>query len=586
MSIRLGEILLKKRLVTKEQLDSALEEHKKTGKFLGEILLKMGYIKEEGLLNVLSEQLGIAYVKLREIIIDEAVIKRVPAKFAQHYEVMPIRFDDNILTVAVSNPLDMWPIDDIEINLGYRVERVLSGKDDILWAIKKYYGVGAETIERILAGTGHEGKKVRPEGEEEGAGEGKKVEDIEKSAGDASVIKLVNQILQQAIHDGATDLHIEPFRTELILRYRIDGVLYETPVSEDIRYLYSSIISRIKIMAGLDIVERRLPQDGRAKVKVGEKEYDLRISILPSLYGEDVVIRILPTRMLFNLETLGFSRRDFHTLNRLLEKPYGVIFVSGPTGSGKTTTLYACLNKLNTSRRKIITIEDPVEYELKKVNQIQINPKINLTFARALRSMLRHDPDILMVGEVRDPETAKITIQASLTGHLVFSTVHTKDAAGAATRLIDMGVEPYLIVSSVEAFIAQRLVRLVCPKCKEKVEIDKAARRTPRASGVERTPLDSKHPTGRETRSVKRVFRGKGCEACRNTGYKGRTAIYEILSLTDPIKKLIMKKASSDEIRRKAVSMGMKTLRDDGWQKVSMGMTTPDEVMRVTQLEE
>lgn len=565
MNQRLGEILLKKKLISKEQIDKAVEEKKKTGEFLGQILIKMGYIKEEDLLNILAEQLGIPYVKLKEITIDEAAIKKVPPKFVWHYNIMPAKFDGNALTIAVSDPMDMVATDDIEINLGYRVERVLASQDDISWAIKKYYGVGADTIERILDQT--------VSGEKKTHFKEVKIDDIEKLAGDASVIKLVNQILQQAIRDEATDIHIEPFREEVVLRYRIDGILYETAVSEDIKYLYSAIVSRIKIMAGLDIVERHLPQDGRAKVSVGEREYDLRVSILPSFYGEDVVIRILPTEMLFDLKKLGLTSEDYKTLDQSLKKSYGIIFLTGPTGSGKTTTLYTCLNKLNTPQRKIITIEDPVEYELKGIHQIQVNPKMNLTFARSLRSMLRHDPDILMVGEVRDTETAEIAIQASLTGHLVFSTLHTNDAASAATRLTDMGIEPYLIVSSVEIFIAQRLVRLICPECKEKSAV--------------RTPLSSdKASENKPLLELKGVYRGRGCEVCKNTGYKGRTGIYEVLLLSEAIKELIMKKASADEIKRMAVSLGMKTLRDNGLEKVAEGLTTPEEIMRVTQIGE
>jgi len=565
MNYKLGETLIKKKLVSKEQVDRAIEEKKKTGEFLGQILIRMGYIKEADLLNLLAEQLGIPYVKLREITIDESAIKKVPPKFVWHYNIMPTRFDDNVLTIAVSDPMDMVATDDIEINLGYRVERVLAGKDDISWAIKEYYGVGADTIEKILdhAVTGEKKTHFKET----------KIDDIEKLAGDASVIKLVNQILQKAIRDEATDLHIEPFREEIILRYRIDGILYETAVSEDIKYLYSSIVSRIKIMAGLDIVERHLPQDGRAKVSVGEKEYDLRVSILPSFYGEDVVIRILPAEMLFDLKKLGLTADDYKTLEGSLNKSYGIIFLTGPTGSGKTTTLYSCLNKLNTPQRKIITIEDPVEYELKGIHQIQVNPKINLTFARSLRSMLRHDPDILMVGEVRDTETAEIAIQASLTGHLVFSTLHTNDAASAATRLVDMGIEPYLIVSSVEVFIAQRLVRLICPECKEK-------------SAVNASLFPDKDPENKPLLDLKQVYRGKGCEACKNTGYKGRTGIYEVLLLSEPIKELIMKKVSAGEIKRMAVSLGMKTLRDNGLMKVAEGITTLEEIMRVTQIGE
>ena len=551
MAIRLGEILLEKKLITKEQLETALKEREKTGEFLGQILIRMGAISEAELAKALSQQMGLAYVNLKELKIDDAVIRRVPAKFVWHYKIMPVKLEGNLLTIAVSNPFDMWPLDDIEVNLSFRVERVLSTPSEIAQAIKRYYGVGAETIEGILERAPRASYDLTLK---------EKTEDIEKMAEDASVIKLVNQILQQAIKDEATDIHIEPFRGELILRSRIDGILYDTAVSDDIKYLYPSIVSRIKIMAGLDIVERRLPQDGGARVKVGKDEYDLRVSLLPSVHGENVVIRILPTRMLFSLEKLGLIADDLKKMEDLINRPHGIIFLTGPTGSGKTTTLYAALNKLNAPARKIITIEDPVEYELRMITQIQINPKIELTFARALRSMLRHDPDVMMVGEVRDLETAEIAIQAALTGHLVFSTLHTNDAASAATRLLDMGLEPYLVASSVEAFIAQRLVRVICENCKEKE--------------TSHSPLTTIHYTG------------KGCEKCKQTGYKGRTAIYEILMLNEPIRELIMKKASSEEIKKKAVSLGMRTLKDDGLEKIKAGITTVDEVMRVTQISE
>jgi type II secretion system protein E len=562
MALRLGDILVEKKIITPQELEMAVKEQEKTKEVLGQILIKMGLITERELLQALAEQQGIAFVELKEIEIDEKVIKRVPAKFAWHYKIMPISIESNILTVAISNPFDMWPLDDLETNLGYRVEKVLATSQDILEAIRKYYGVGAETIERILA-------EERP-GEEERleVAVKEKVEDLEKMVEDASVIKLVNQILQQAINDRATDVHIEHFRDELILRYRVDGILYDTQVSEKIRYLYPAIVSRIKVMSGLDIIERRLPQDGRAKVKIGKSEYDLRVSVIPTLYGENIVIRILPTTMLFSISDLGMSKRDLEILERLLRKPHGIIFVTGPTGSGKSTTLYASLSKLNTRERKIVTIEDPIEYELRGVSQTQINPRINLTFARMLRSMLRHDPDVIMVGEVRDFETAEITIQTALTGHLVFSTLHTNDAAGGITRLIDMGIDPFLISSSVEAFIAQRLVRVICPKCKIKIQNSK----------VKIAELT----TGRKTE----VYQGKGCKACNNTGYTGRTGIYEILLVSDEIKKLILEKTSSDIIKKKAIELGMKTLKEDGWEKALAGITTIEEVMRVTQVEE
>jgi type II secretory ATPase GspE/PulE/Tfp pilus assembly ATPase PilB-like protein len=390
-------------------------------------------------------------------------------------------------------------------------------------------------------------------------------EDLGRRAEDASVIKLVNQILQEAIHQRASDIHIEPGRNELRLRYRVDGILYETRVAPEIKHLALAIVSRIKIMAKLDIAERRVPQDGRIKIKVADQELDLRISIIPAIRGENVVIRLLPTQMIFDLEKLGLLPEDLKTLERLILKPYGMILVTGPTGSGKTTTLYTCLSRLNTREKKIVTVEDPAEYELNGLTQTQVNTKIHVTFANSLRSILRHDPDIIMIGEIRDQETAEIGIQAALTGHLVVSTLHTNDAASAVTRLMHMGIQPYLITSSALAFIAQRLVRLICTECKERVS-DSAATILPNAG-------------------LTFYYRGKGCEACRFSGYKGRTAIYEILPVDETIKEMILRKASSDVIKKEAVRLGMKTLYQDGLQRVAAGMTTPEEILMITQSE-
>ena len=563
MALRIGDILVEKKIITQEELDLAIKEHQRTKEFLGRTLVRLNMITEEKLLKVLAEQQGVKFLDLKSTPISEKVVQSVPAKFAWHYKVMPIRIDGNVLTVAISNPFDMWPIDDLETNLGYRVEIALALASDIADAIKKFYGVGADTIERILS----EAPKKKEESE---AAVQEKVEDLEAGAQDASVVKLVNQILQQAINDRATDIHLEHYRNELLLRYRVDGILYDTQVSENIRYLYPAIVSRIKVMANLNIVERRIPQDGRAKAKIGDKEYELRISIIPTLYGENIVIRVLSTLMLLSIKDLGMEEREMAILEGLLAKPHGIIFVTGPTGSGKTTTLYTCLSKLNTRERKIITIEDPVEYELRGVSQIQVNPKIDLTFAAALRSILRHDPDVIMVGEVRDLETAQITIQTALTGHLVFSTIHTHTAAGGATRLIDMGIDPFLITSSVEAFMAQRLVRKICPECKVQVKDEQID------FGEPMPGLDPSQP----------FFRSKGCPACNETGYRGRAAIYEILLTSEPIRKLILEKASSDAIERKSRELGVKSLTHSGWEKVFAGITTPEEVRRVTQIED
>ena len=421
MPIRLGEALVEGKLITKDELDMALAEQQKTKEMIGKILVRLGFVTEKAMLQTLAKQQGIHFVELTTRVIEDKVLKAVPGKFVWHYKIMPVSLDGDLLTIALADPFDMWPIDDLETHLGLKVGKVLATPADIEAAIKKYYGVGAETIDRLLS------DEVRPAGETERAAD-EKIEDIEKLAESASVVKLVNQILQEAITERATDIHIEHYRGELVLRYRIDGILYDASVSEKIKYLHLAIVSRIKVMSGLNIVERRLPQDGRAKVKIGTHEYELRISIIPTLYGENIVIRVLPTTMLFDIADLGVSANDRSIIEHLLKKVYGIIFVTGPTGSGKTTTLYACLSKLNSREKKIVTIEDPIEYELRGISQTQINTKIDLTFAQMLRSMLRHDPDVMMVGEVRDRETAEVTIQTALTGHLVFSTLHTNDA--------------------------------------------------------------------------------------------------------------------------------------------------------------
>jgi len=555
----LGEMLIAKGMITVSNLDRALKEHKRAGEFLGVTLVKLKLVEEDTLMPVLSEQLGIEYVKLRDLNIDPAVVEKVPAKFASHYKMMPISLKDNILTIGVLDPLDIHTLDDIRLLLSCEIRPALCGEKDILEAIRKYYGIGAETLESITTEfTADDTKRSlrRPE-----------VEDIENLAEDASIIKFVNQILSGAYHDRATDIHIEPFADDLKVRYRIDGILHEAAIPPTIKQFQPAIISRIKIMANLNIAERRLPQDGRIKVKVGGEELDLRVSMLPTPFGEGIDIRILSTKMVYSLEGLGLIEDHLKLLEVLIKKPHGVIFVTGPTGSGKTTTLYACLNKMNKNELKIITIEDPIEYQIPAITQIQVTPKIGLTFAAGLRSILRHDPDIMMVGEVRDYETAEITIRSSLTGHLVFSTLHTNDAAGGITRLLDMGIEPYLVASSVECFIAQRLVRLICPNCKQEVPVTKEVLRE---LGVSQD----------EAKGVK-IFEGKGCDNCKFTGYRGRTAIYEFLAVSAPIKELILARTSSDKIKKKAVSEGMRSLAQDGWLKIKKGLTTTAEVLRV-----
>jgi len=558
----LGRLLVKRGLITVEQLDEALKEQRKTGGFIGNVLVKLGHVTQEDMLSVLAEQLGVEYVSLKEKTIAPEVIAKVPAKFASHYKLIPVDMQGGILTIAVTNPLDVHTMDDIKLLLGHDTKPVLSSEEEIIEAIRKYYGLGADTLERMMTGA---------ESRAEINIESSKTEDIEDMAQDASIIKFVNQIFLQAYKERATDIHIEPYEDELKIRYRIDGVLYETTIPPSIKHFQSAIISRIKIMANLNIAEKRLPQDGRIRIKVASDELDLRVSILPTPFGESVNIRLLSTSLRFDLKGLGLLKKDLALMAEMINRPHGIIFVTGPTGSGKTTTLYACLNKINSKEKKIITIEDPIEYQIKGVTQIQVQPQIGLSFAQGLRSMLRHDPDIMMVGEVRDFETAEITIRVALTGHLVFSTIHTNDAAGGVTRLLDMGIEPYLAASSVECFVAQRLVRLICPSCKREV---KPSKEVLRELGV-----------GKAGSAEVKFYEGSGCEECKHTGYKGRTAIYEMLVVDSEIRNQIMSRKSADAIKEKAVKHGMRTLRQDGWEKIKMGLTTPSEVLRVTEAE-
>lgn len=583
LDIILAETLTEKGLTTKETLEPLLKEVDISGESLQQILVKRKVCLEKDVLNILAQELKLACLNLKGISLDKSVLDNVPLKIASYYRFIPIGIKDRVLTIAVSSPLDIKTQDEIRTHLGFDIEMVLSCSDDILESLKKYYGFAADTVRDISSGVSEGLGPLQEELRE-------KVEDIERLAEDASVIKLVNQIILEGYKKRATDIHIEPCREGVNLRYRTDGLLYETNVPPEIKNFLNAIISRIKIMSNLNIVERRLPQDGRAIVKVGEQVLDLRISTIPTPFGESVVIRILPTKMLFSLEKLGLPKKDLQTFERLIQKPHGIIFVTGPTGSGKTTTLYTCLSRINTKEHKIITIEDPIEYEMSAITQIQVMPEIGLDFARGLRSILRHDPDVIMVGEVRDLETAEIAIRVALTGHLVFSTLHTNDAASGITRLVDIGVEPYLLASSVEAFIAQRLIRVICSDCKYedktipeelKEMIDRDIGLAPSLIGLGRAI-----PVGLKSKEEVKIFRGKGCPNCNFTGFFGRTAIYEILVIDEAIKELILKKATSNQIKKVALSRGMRTLRQDGWQKVIAGITTPEEVMKVTSAEE
>ncbi len=565
----LFDALLTSNLFQKSDLENALKTAESSQENLDMYLIRMGLISKQQILSAFEKKSGLEAVDLLRIDIESNVIEKIPVKFAWYYKFMPIRIDGKVLTVAVSFPIDVKTQDEIRVNLGYEPRIVLSCESDIVDALKKHYGLAADMIDRILM------KDPDRKVDTEVIGS-KQIEDLDSKTSDASVSKLVNQIILEAYKKRATDIHIEPYRNKVRFRYRIDGALIDANLPRDVKHFVSAILSRIKIMSNLSIVEKRIPQDGSTTVKVQDQTLDLRISTMPTPQGESMVIRILPTKVMkFHLSELGLEPENVKKFRELISKPHGVIFVTGPTGSGKTTTLYACLNEVNSIERKIITIEDPVEYEMENVTQIQINPKVNLTFAAGLKSTLRHDPDIIMVGEVRDLETAEISIRTALTGHLVFSTLHTNDAASGIIRLIEMNVEPYLVSSSIEAFVAQRLVRVICKNCKQEVEAPEELKKEIAADLMIKDLTEIK------------IYKGRGCDRCQNTGYYGRTAIYEMLLINDVIRSAILENPRADFIKRMAIEKnGMCTLRQDGWKKVLKGITTPQEVMNATTREE
>lgn len=558
--------LMNSGVASQEALERAFKESEQSGRSFVQVVQDVGLLQEEAILEVFAKALGRPVVNLKTAPPDPEVFQQVPVKFASYYKFFPIRRKGGKLLIATSRILDIHALDEIRFALGSEIEICFASERDIDEMLKRYYGLAADMVDKILAET--------PVHERDSAvGKSQQVEDLEELASAPSVAQVVNQIILDAYQMRASDIHLEPLSSGIRLRYRIDGVLQEAPVPRELKEFFAPMLSRIKIMTNLNVAEKRLPQDGKMRVKTQEETLDLRVSFIPTAHGESVVIRILPGKNVFKLEQLGFASRNQKIFEELLERPNGLLFATGPTGSGKSTTLYAALNRLNSPKRKIITIEDPVEYELEGINQIHVNPEIGLTFSSGLRSMLRQDPDVMMVGEVRDLETAEIAIQSALTGHLILSTLHTNDAASGVTRLLDIGVEPYLIASSVIAFIGQRLVRLICPHCKEE---------DLRVSPEVRTLIEKESGIPREEI---RIHHGRGCEKCNGTGYRGRLAIHEFLLMNEPIRQLIMMRATSEAIKASAIKHGMVTLRRDGWAKVIEGVTTPEEILEATEHE-
>ena len=560
-AVRLGDMLVKAALITREQLNQALQQQQTGGGRIGGNLVKLGFISEDDITSFLSRQYGVPSINLSHFEIDATVIKLIPSEIAQKHQVIPINRTGNVLTVAMADPSNIFAIDDIKFMTGFKVEPVVAAETSIKNSINKYYD-SAGLVEDIMKG--FDDKDVEALREED---DNVNAAELGKAAEDAPVVKLVNLILTDAIKKGASDIHIEPYEKSFRVRYRVDGMLYD--VMQPPLRLKAAITSRIKIMAQLDIAERRLPQDGRIKIKMAGKEMDYRVSTLPTLFGEKVVMRLLDKGNLqLDMTKLGFSPETLTDFETGLLMPFGMVLVTGPTGSGKTTTLYSALNRLNTVDTNIMTAEDPVEFNLPGINQVQTKAEIGLTFAAALRSFLRQDPDVIMVGEIRDYETAEIAVKAALTGHLVLSTLHTNDAPGTISRLLNMGVEPFLVSASCNVIVAQRLARRVCQGCKEIVAVPPQA-----MMSVGFSPEDAK---------TFKPCKGKGCQTCNDTGYKGRVALYEVMLIKDNIKEAILQGASSIELRELGRKNGMLTLREAGLQKIREGMTTVEEVLRVT----
>ena len=556
--LSLGDSLVAEGVITAEQLKKAEEESKRTNQRLNKALVRLGYIAEEDLVMFLSNKLSIPHIELSNYLIDPKIIELVPEALARKHELIPVLKIGNRLTCAMADPWNIFALDEIRSKTHLIIEPAVATEGQIKKALNEYYGAKGSMEDLIKS---IDEKKL-------GLGDGKEI-DLKKLQGiveEPVVIKLVNMIIMKAVQERASDIHVEPEEDMLKARFRVDGMLHE--ISAPPKHLQSAIISRLKIMADLNIAERRVPQDGRFSIKMEGKSIDVRMSCVPTIYGENVVLRLLDaSSAVLSLEDIGFSKDTLTKFNKLIHRPHGIILVTGPTGSGKTTTLYASLNKINTVEKNIITVEDPVEYKLPGIRQIQINNKVDLTFANGLRSILRQDPNVIMVGEMRDHETAEIAIQSALTGHLVFSTLHTNDAPGAVTRMIDMGVEPFLVSSSVIAVLAQRLVRTICPECKEKYAPTK----------------EELKDLGIGTSEKIEFYRGKGCPKCMDTGYRGRIGIYELMIPDEKIRNAVISRSSTDGIRKLALAAKMITLKSDGIRKIKEGLTTVEEVLRVTE---
>ena len=553
--MNIAETLLQKGLITSGQLSEAGKLRREQGLRLDLALVELGYVGEEDLLKVMSEQLGIEIVDLSNVEVDAETLRSLPAKLVYRKKLVPVSRSDGYMTVATSDPYDLYAFDELRLLTGLEVLPVLATAEEIDKVIRAHYGVGGDTVDEMV----DDELEVVEAGQSES-------EDLMEQAQEASVIKLVNEVFLEAINERASDIHIEQYESGIAIRYRIDGVLQPASLPPQIDRFRAAIISRIKIMAHMNIAEKRLPQDGRIDIRVGGRQIDVRVSVIPMLFGEGIVLRLLDkSQVLYSLPELGMVGDNFALFKQLITRPHGIIMVTGPTGSGKTTTLYAALQEIVSPENKVITVEDPVEYHLEGISQIQIKTEIDFTFARGLRHILRHDPDVIMIGEIRDIDTAEAAVQAALTGHLVFSTLHTNDSASASTRLLDMGVEPFLVTSTLNAVMAQRLVRTICSECRESY-----------------TPNPEDLPDDFQIEPDKVLYRGTGCKKCRGTGYYGRTGVFELWELNDASREKIMARAQTSEIIRVNQETGMRLLREDGWLKVQKGLTTPEEVTRNT----